>query len=121
MLHVHLISETNSLLIHGLVYPSRDEIDLGMASGLSQSGDILISKRTGPALTLTRAFAGVRDEEYQALKDWYLNEAEGPRRSFTFIDSDGTSYIVRWMNGPGDWQKDGINRWSGSMKLLVEE
>jgi len=118
--HVHLISDTNSLLLRGLIYPARDDLDLGLAAGLSQAGDVHVGKKQPPVLTLARSFAGVRDIDFEALKDWYLYVAEGPCNTFTFVDGDGLSYTVRWMNGPADWQKDAANRWSGKLMLRVE-
>ena len=120
MNHVHLISNTNSLMLRGLIYPHKNEVDLGTAAGTSQAGDIYISKKSASSLVLVRPFAGVSDSEYEALTDWYLNESEGPRRAFTFIDGNGLSYTVRWLNSPADWQKDSLNRWSGILRLRVE-
>jgi hypothetical protein len=120
MNHIHLISDAGSLLVRGVIYPQKDDIDLGLASGVSQSGDMFISKKAAPSLTLARMFAGVSDSDYESLRDWFLTVSEGPRNSFTFIDGDGLSYTVRWMNGISDWQKDASNHWSGAMKLRVE-
>ncbi|RJP24763.1 MAG: hypothetical protein C4520_03525 [Candidatus Abyssobacteria bacterium SURF_5] len=120
MQHVHLISETNSLVLHGLMYPLKDEMDLGLAGGISQDGGIYVGRKAAPSLTLVRSFAGVRDVDYEALRDWYVYVAEGMRRVFSFVDGDGLGYSVRWLNGPSDWQKDGANRWSGTIRLRVE-
>jgi hypothetical protein len=120
MNHVHLISETNSLMLRGLIYPQKDETTLGQASAVSQAGVVYISRKAAPSLFLVRSFAGVSDSEFNNLREWYLHEAEGARNTFTFIDGDGLAYIVRWMNGPADWQRDIANRWSGTMRLCVE-
>ncbi|UCD57331.1 MAG: hypothetical protein JSV16_16245 [Candidatus Hydrogenedentota bacterium] len=120
MSHVHLVSGENSIRIRGLIYPHRDELDLGLAVGVSESGEVYISRKGAPALTLVRLFAGVRDEEHEALRSWYTGVSEGSRNTFMFIDADGSNHTVRWINGPLDWQKDGENRWSGLMRLRVE-
>ncbi len=121
MSHVHLISGTDTLRLKGLVYPQTDELDLGLAVGTSRGGDIYVSRKSAPALTLSRSFTGVRDEDFDQLRDWHIRVSEGPRNSFSFIDGDGSSRTVRWINGLGDWRKDSSNRWSGFMKLRVED
>lgn len=120
MSHVHLILGANTLRLKGLIYPQRDELDLGLAVGTSRGGDIYVSRKGAPALTLVRSFAGVRDEDYDQLRTWYTSISEGPRNSFSLVDGDGSNQTVRWINNLRDWQKDSNNRWSGVMKLRVE-
>jgi hypothetical protein len=121
MSQVQLISGENSIRVRGLIYPQKDELDPGLAMGVSGGGEIYVSRKGVPALTLVRVFAGVRNEEYLALRDWYANVSEGVRNSFSLIDGDGSNRTVRWVNGLFDWQKDAENQWSGSMKLRVED
>jgi hypothetical protein len=121
MSHVHLISGSNSLRLKGLIYPQKDELDLGLSTGLSGGGEIYVSKKGVPSLKLTRSFAGVRDEDYEELCTWYTDTCEGPRNTFSFTDGDGSTHVVRWLNGPADWQRDAGNRWSGFMRLRVED
>ncbi len=120
MTHVHLILGADTLRVRGLIHPSEDGVDLGLATGESAGGDVYVSRKKAPALILTRLFAGVRNKDYVRLENWYLNIAQGARNAFTFVDSDGASRTVRWVNGLDDWQKDARNKWSGSMKLRVE-
>ncbi len=120
MSHVHLISGANTLRLKGLIYPQKDELDMGMTMGTSRAGDVYVSKRAEPTLTLARSFTGVRDEDYDDLRNWYTNVSEGPRNTFSFVDGDGSNQTVRWINGLRDWQKDSNNRWSGMMLLRVE-
>ncbi len=120
MSHVHLISGANSLRLKGLIYPQKDELEMGLAVGASGGGEIYVSQKGVPALTLVRSFAGVRDEDYDDLRIWYTDVSEGPRNTFSFTDGDGSSHTVRWINSLRDWQRDAGNRWSGLMKLHVE-
>ncbi len=121
MPQVQLISGASSIRLRGLIYPQKDELDLGLATGVSGGGDIYVSRKGAPALTLVRRFAGVRNEEFLALKNWYTDIAEGARNSFSFIDGDGSNFTVRWLNGPGDWEKSAENQWSGLMILRVDD
>ncbi len=121
MTHVHFVSGANSIRLRGLVHPRKDELDLGLALAISGGGDVYVSRKTAPSLTLRRSFAHVRDEDYESLKNWFVNVSQGPRNTFVFIDADGSSRTVRWANGLDDWQRDAENRWSGSLKLMVEE
>jgi hypothetical protein len=120
MSHVHLISGANSIRLRGLIPPQKDELDLGLAAAVSGGGEVHVSKKAEPSLTLVRMFAGVREEEYRAIRQWYTDVSQGMRNPFLFIDSDGESYTVRWTNDLLDWQRDTDNRWSGVMKLRVE-
>ena len=121
MPHVHLISESGALTVNGLIYPCKDALDLGVAMGVTEGGEVYVSRKGVPSLTLVRTFAGVRNEEHQALRNWYISVSHGMRNPFTFIDADASSHTVRWINSPFDWQKDAENRWSGEMHLRVEE
>ncbi len=121
MFHVHLVSGMYSMRLRGLVHPFKDEIDPGLAVGVSGGGELYVSKKTASALTLVRSFVAVRDEDYFALRDWYTSVSEGSQNPFLFIDGDGSSYTVRWIDTLLDWQKDAENRWSGSMSLRVED
>jgi hypothetical protein len=121
MSHVHLISGTNSIRLKGLIYPQKDELELGLAVGTSGGGEAYVSRKGVPTLTLVRSFAGVRDEDFGVLKNWYTTVSEGPRNSFSFVDGDGTTHTVRWTNSLSDWQRDASNRWSGSMRLFVKD
>ncbi len=121
MSHVHLISGANSLRLKGLIYPQRDDLDMGLAIGTSGGGEKYVSKKAAPTLTLVRSFAGVRDEDYDELRAWYTSVSEGPRNTFSFVDGDGSNHTVRWINSLRDWQRDSNNRWSGAMKLHVED
>ena len=121
MSHVHLISGSNSIRLRGLIYPHKDDLDLGLATGMSGGGEVYVSQKGVPSLTLVRFFAGVRNEDYEALRGWYSSVSQGSRNPFTFIDADGSSRTVRWINSPSDWQKDAENRWSGAIKLHVED
>jgi hypothetical protein len=104
-----------------LIYPHREELDLGLATGVSGGGELFVSRKGAPALTLVRRFAGVRSEDYLALRNWYTAVAEGARNSFSFVDADGTGYAVRWLNSLTDWERNADNQWSGSMHLRVED
>lgn len=121
MPHVHLISGTNSMRLRGLVHPSKDELDLGLATDVSGGGEVYVSQKSVPSLTLVRSFAGVRNEDYESLRSWYTNICQGARNAFIFIDADGSTYTVRWTNSPLDWQRDAENLWSGSITLRVED
>jgi len=121
MPQVQLISGENSIRVRGLIYPHKDELDLGLATGVSGGGDVYVSRKGAPALTLSRMFAGVRNEDYLALRNWYMDVAEGSRKAFSFVDGDGSDYSVRWLNSLADWQKDAENHWSGLMQLRVED
>ena len=121
MPQVQLISGENSIRVRGLIYPQKDELDLGLAIGMSNGGDIFVSRKGAPALTLSRMFAGVRNDDYQTIRNWYTGIAEGSRNTFSFIDGDGSNYSVRWLNSLADWQKDSENHWSGLMQLRVED
>ncbi|GAB4332497.1 MAG: hypothetical protein Kow0099_04260 [Candidatus Abyssubacteria bacterium] len=120
MAHIHLILGAEALRVKGLIYPSTDEVDLGLATAESAGGDLYVSRKKSPALILTRRFAGIRDKDYARIEHWHLNIAQGARNPFMFVDTDGSSRLVRWVNGLEDWQKDARNKWSGSMKLRVE-
>ena len=120
MSHVHFISEGDSIRLKGLIHPIKDELDLGLATGTSAGGELYVSQKAAPALTLIRSFAGVRDEDYEALKDWFVNVSQGARNPFTFVDADGLGYTVRWINSLINWQRDAENRWSGALNLRVE-
>ncbi len=120
MSHVHFTSGANSLRLKGLIYPQKDELEMGLATGASGGGEVYVSQKGAPTLTLVRSFAGVRDEDYDALRDWYTDVSEGPRSTFSFVDADGSNYTVRWINSLRDWQRDAANRWSGFVKLQVE-
>ncbi|MBI4831800.1 MAG: hypothetical protein HY801_09665 [Candidatus Lindowbacteria bacterium] len=120
MSHIYLISGMHNLKLRGLIFPHKDELDLGLAMGVSGGGEIYVSRKSASALTLARMFAGVRDDDYDALRAWYLSVSVGMRNAFTLIDADGASYTVRWINDLLDWQKDADNRWSGTMRLRVE-
>jgi hypothetical protein len=104
-----------------MIYPQKDELDLGLAIGVSGGGEIYVSRKAVPGLTLVRSFAGVRNEDYLALRDWYANVSEGSRNSFSFIDGDGSNQTVRWINSLLDWQKEAENHWSGSLRFRVED
>lgn len=121
MSHVHLISGANSLRLRGLIYPQKDELELGLAMGMSGGGEVYVSQKGVPMLTLVRSFAGIRDEDYDTLRDWYTDVCEGPRNPFSFVDGDGSTRTVRWINSLRDWQRDASNRWSGFMRLHVED
>ena len=121
MSHVHFISSTDSIRLRGLIPPQKDELDMGLAAGVSGGGDVHVSRKGVPSLMLIRMFAGVREEDYRSLKQWYTTVSEGMRNPFLFIDSDGSSHTVRWINSMLDWQRDADNKWSGSMRLRVEE
>ena len=121
MSHVHLILGSNSLRLKGLIYPQKDELDMGLATGMSGGGEVHVSKKSVPTLTLLRSFAGVRDEDYEALRNWHTTISEGPRNTFSFVDGDGSTLTVRWINNLGDWQRDAGNRWSGFFRLHVED
>jgi len=121
MSHVHLISELHTMILRGLIYPCRNALDLGVAMGVSGGGEVYASRKGVPSLTLARMFAGVRSEDHQALRSWYVSVSQGMRNPFIFIDGDGSSYTVRWINSPFDWQRDAENRWSGEMQLRVED
>jgi hypothetical protein len=121
MPQVQLTSGENSIRIRGLIYPQKDELDLGLATGLSGGGEVYVSRKSAAALTLVRMFAGVRNEDYLALKNWYANIAEGSKNSFSLVDGDGSEYTVRWLNGPADWEKSAENQWSGLMRLRIED
>ena len=120
MSHVHLISESGSLTVRGLIHPCKDELEPGLAMGVTEGGELYVSRKGVPSLTLVRAFAGVRNDEHQALRNWYSSVSHGMRNSFTFVDADGSNHAVRWINSPFEWQKDAENRWSGEMRLRVE-
>ena len=120
MPHVHLISGTDSTRLRGLISPRKDELDLGLAAGISGGGELYVSRKASPSLTLTRMFAGIRDEDYENLRQWYTDIAQGPRNAFLFIDGDGSGHTVHWINNLLDWQRDAHNRWSGLMRLRVE-
>ena len=121
MSHVHLISESNSITLRGPICPCKNILDLGLATGMTGGGEVYVSRKGVPSLTLMRMFAGIRNEEHQALRNWYVSVSRGMRDPFIFIDADGSSHMVRWINGPFDWQKDSENRWSGMMQLRVED
>ena len=121
MPHVHLISGSNTISLHGLVFPCKEALDLGLAMAMTEGGEVYVSRKAAPSLMLIRTFAGIRNEEHRALKDWYISISQGMRNPFGFIDADITSYTVRWINSPFDWQKDAENRWSGEMRLRVED
>jgi len=121
MSHVHLISGANSLRLKGLIYPQKDELDVGLAIGTSGGGEIYVSQKAVPTLTLVRSFLGVRDEDYDSLRDWYTDVAAGPRNAFSFTDGDGSNYTVRWINSLRDWHREASNRWSGFLRLHVED
>jgi hypothetical protein len=120
MSYIYLISGINSLKLRGLIYPHKEEMDLGLAMGVSGGGDVYVSRKAAPALTLVRAFAGVRDDDYEALRDWYADVSVGMKVPFTFVDAAGATYVVRWINNLLDWQRDADNRWSGLIRLRVE-
>jgi hypothetical protein len=120
MLHVHFISGGNSLRLKGLVHPMKDELDLGLSTGVSAGGELYVSQKASSTLTLVRSFAGVHDEGYEALKNWFASVSQGSRNPFTFIDADGLSYTVRWTDSLLGWQRDADNRWSGTLNLRVE-
>ncbi len=107
--------------LRGLVHPSKDELDLGLATDVSGGGEVYVSQKSVPSLTLVRSFAGVRNEDYESLRSWYTNICQGARNAFIFIDADGSTYTVRWTNSPLDWQRDAENLWSGSITLRVED
>jgi len=119
--HIHFISGAHTLRLKGLAYPSKDEIDLGLAAGVSGGGELYVSRKGVRSLALVRSFAGVREADFRDLWEWYTSVSEGSRNPFLFIDVDGTSHTVRWLNSLSDWQKDAENRWSGTVKLRVEE
>ena len=106
--------------LKGLIYPRKDELDLGLAMVVTEGGETYVSRKGVPSLTLVRMFARVRNEDFEALKNWHTDVSEGSRNTFTFIDDDGVSHTVRWTNGLPDWQRDAENQWSGVMTLRVE-
>ena len=121
MSHVHLITESCAMILRGLIYPCRDALDLGDAMGVTGGGEVYVSRKGVPSLTLVREFAGVRNEEHRALRDWYVSVSHGMRNCFIFVDGDASSHTVRWINSPFEWQKDAENRWSGTLRLHVED
>lgn len=120
MSYVQLVCGSNSLKFKGLIHPSKDELDLGFASATSEGGEEYFSRKSAPTLTLVRAFADVRDKDFAALRNWYINVAQDSQNPFSFYDCDGSAYLVRWINGLVDWQKNAKNQWSGLIKLRVE-
>ena len=93
-----------------MIYPQTAELDLGLAVGTSGGGEVYVSRKGVPTLTLVTLFAGVRDEDFGVLKNWYTAVSEGPRNSFSFVDGDGTTHSVRWTNNRRDWHRAASNR-----------
>ncbi len=110
----------NSLLLPLYRFPVQDREESGVLVGRTASGAAVTNRKAAAQTVLVRQFTGVRDEDFTALKAWFLTEAEGATNTFTATEPDGTTYTVRWVDETLQWQRDDRNRWSGTLTLRVE-
>ena len=101
-------------------FPVQDRIESGVVLAHTAAGGVVTNRKAAAQTLLVRRFSHVRDEDFAALRSWYLTEAEGARNTFAATEPDGTSATVRWTDETLDWQRDDRNRWSGTVTLRVE-
>lgn len=101
-------------------FPVQDRVASGVLAARTAAGEAVTNRKAPAHTLLVRHFTGIRDEDFQGLKAWYLTEADGATNTFTATEPDGTAYTVRWVDEELRWQRDDRNRWSGTIALLVE-
>ena len=112
---------TTIIFSRGDIYPSRSPEDFHQVFGVSEGGQVRVWTMTDPEQFLIRVFEGMPTEDRDNYDNWVHNALiNGRAGTFTFTDTDGAAYTVRWWEDTLDIAQITAGRWSWTTTFRVE-